>query len=91
MLCDLILYINGGDLQFKVDSERQILLETFHGNFYLLSEFLLEICWGEVAKEILFVFYFDVWSGARTLAFELAIELSNIIDFAPVLPYFRKS
>ena len=27
------------DLQFKVDSERQIFWETFHGNFYLLSEF----------------------------------------------------
>ena len=32
------------DLQFKVDSERQIFWETFHGNFYLLSEFLTEIC-----------------------------------------------
>ena len=32
------------DLQFKVDSERQILGKLFHGNFYLLSEFLPEIC-----------------------------------------------
>ena len=32
------------DLQFKVHSERQIFWETFHDNFYLLSEFLPEIC-----------------------------------------------
>ena len=50
------------DLQFKVDSERQIFWETFHGNF-IYSEFLPEI-----AEEILFVFYFDVWPGTRTLA-----------------------
>ena len=29
---------------FKVDSERKIFCETFHDNFYLLSEFLPEIC-----------------------------------------------
>ena len=43
------------DLQFKVDSEWQIFWETFHGNFYLLSEFLPKICWEEIAVEILFV------------------------------------
>ena len=46
------------DLQFKVDSERQIFWETSHGSFYLLSKFLPEICWEEIAKEILFVFRF---------------------------------
>ena len=59
------------DLQFKVDYERQIFWETFHGNFYLLSKFLSEICWEEIAEEILFVFRFDVWPGTRTLAFRL--------------------
>ena len=58
------------DLQFKVDSEWQIFWETFHGSFFnLRSEFLPEICWKEIAEEILFVFRFDVWPGARTLAF----------------------
>ena len=33
MLYVLILYISGEDLQFKVDSERQIFWKTFHGNF----------------------------------------------------------
>ena len=42
------------DLQFKVDSEQQI-WETFHGNFIYFSEFLPEICWEEIAEEILFV------------------------------------
>ena len=37
-------------------------------NFYLFSEFLPEICWEEIAEKILFVFYFDVWPGVRTLA-----------------------
>ena len=44
------------DLQFKIDSERQLFWETFHGNFDLLSEFLPQICWEEIAEEILFVF-----------------------------------
>ena len=50
------------DLQFKVNSERQIFWETFHGNFYLLLEFLPEICWEEIAEEILFL-YFVLMSG----------------------------
>ena len=58
-------------LQFIVDSEGQIFWETFHGKFYLLAEFLPEICWEENAEEILFVFRFDVWPGAWTLAFRL--------------------
>ena len=59
------------ELQFTVDSERQIFLRNFSWQFYLLSEFLPEICWEEIAEEILFVFHFEVWPGARTLAFRL--------------------
>ena len=32
------------DLQFKVESERQIFFKKFSWQFYLLSEFLPEIC-----------------------------------------------
>ena len=32
------------DLQFKVDSERQIFVKTFRGNLISLSELLPEIC-----------------------------------------------
>ena len=59
------------DLQFKVDSKWQIFWETFQGNFYLLSKFLSEICWEEIAEETLSVFCFDVWPGTRTLASHL--------------------
>ena len=43
------------NLQLKVDSEQQIFWETFHVQFYLLSELLPEICWEEIAEKILFV------------------------------------
>ena len=65
------------DLQFKVDSERQIFWETFHDNFYILSELLTEICWEKIAEKILFVFCFDVWPGARTLALRLISQHST--------------
>ena len=59
------------DQQFKVDSERQIFWEAFHGNFILFSEFLTKICLEEIAEEIFFVFCFDVCPGSRILAFRL--------------------
>ena len=60
------------DLQFKVDSERQISLRNFSWQFFnLLSEFLPETCSEEIAEEILFVFRFDIWPGTHTLAFRL--------------------
>ena len=45
------------NLQFNVDSVRQI----FSWQFYLLSEFLTEICWEEVAEKIFFHISFS-WS-----------------------------
>ena len=41
MLCVLIFIHKWRDLQFKVDSERQIFWETFHGNFISTLRFLL--------------------------------------------------
>ena len=46
------------DLQSNVDSEWQIFWESFSWQFNLLSEFLPEICWEEVAEEIFFYFSF---------------------------------
>ena len=46
----------------------------FNGSVNLLSEFLPEICWEESAKEMLFVFRFDVWPGIRTQALWLSIR-----------------
>ena len=50
------------DLQFNVDSERQIFWETFSWQVYLLSAFLPDICWKEIAKEIFFFSYFVLMS-----------------------------
>ena len=67
VVCVLILYISGGTYSLKSTPNDR---ETFHGNF-IYSQFLPEICWEEIAAEKLFVFCFDVWPGARTLAFRL--------------------
>ena len=57
-----VVYVNyvhkWWELQFNVNSAWQIFEKLFHDSFYLLSEFLLEICWEEIAEEILFVFFF---------------------------------
>ena len=62
IVCVLILYISGQVYSLK---------STPNGNFNLFSEFLPEICWEEIAEEKLFVFRFDVWPGARSLALHL--------------------
>ena len=41
--------------------------KLFMAILFLLTEFLPEICWEEIAEEILFVFYFDVRPGALRL------------------------
>ena len=51
------------DLQFNIDSWRQIFWETFSWQVYFLSEFLPETCWEEVAEEIFsyFIFWWLTW------------------------------
>ena len=70
-LCVLILYISGGTYCLKTTPNDRFFEKLFMAVFNLLSEFLPEICWEEIAEEILFVFCFDVWPGACTLAFRL--------------------
>ena len=48
-------------LKFNVDSERQIFEKFFQGSFILLSEFLPDVFWEEVAEEIFFIFNFFWW------------------------------
>ena len=62
MLCVLILYVSGGTYGLKSTPNDRIFWETFHGSFNLLSEFLPEICWEEIAKEKYFT-YFILMSG----------------------------
>ena len=59
------------DLQFKVDSERQIFWETFNGNFIYSLSFCQKSAERESPKKYFFVFCFDVWPGTRTLALRL--------------------
>ena len=77
MLCVLILYISGGTYSLKSTPSDIFFEKLFHGCFYLLSEFLSEICWPEIAEEILFVFCFDVWPGAQTLVLRLIRPLQT--------------
>ena len=59
------------DLQFKVDSERQIFLRNFSWQFYFtLRVFARNQLRGNRRRNT-FRIYFDVWPGARTLAFRL--------------------
>ena len=51
MLCELH---DWWDLQFQVDCPNDRFLRKFSWHFYLLSKFLPEICWEQVAKEIFF-------------------------------------
>ena len=53
------------DLQFNIDSERQIFEKLFHGRFIFTLKVLLKIRWEEVAEEIFFYFIFDDWPGMR--------------------------
>ena len=81
MLCVLILYTSGGTYSFKVDSERQIIWETFHGNFILLSEFLPEICWEEITEEILFLISFWCLAWDSNLGFTSNKPTHYLLDY----------
>ena len=71
MLCVLILDINDWTYSLKsIPNDR--FFEKLNMEVLVYSqEFLLEICWEEIAEEINFVFCLDVCSGARTLALRL--------------------
>ena len=56
MLCALILYVGGLTYNGLRTTD---FWETFSWQVYLPSEFLPEICWEVIAKEIFFVFFFD--------------------------------
>ena len=56
MLCALILYMSGGIYSLK-STLNYIFLKSFSWQFYLLLEFLPEICWKEVTEEIFSYFF----------------------------------
>ena len=81
ILCVLILYISGGTYSLNSTPNDRFFEKLFMAIFYLLSEFLPDICWEKIAEEILFVFCFYVWPVARTLAFRLisVYRITNLI------------
>ena len=50
MLCILILCTSGGTYSLKSTPNDRFFLWIFHGNFYLLSEFLPENCWEKIGN-----------------------------------------
>ena len=60
--------MSGELLQFQVDSDRQIFEKLFMTILFLLSEFLPEICWEEVAAEIVLSYF--VYLEMPELGFE---------------------
>ena len=73
----------GRDLQFNVASQRQNFWETLSWQFYLHSQFLPEIYWEEIAKEIFLFFIFQVshqtW-GTNTQAFTSVKPTRYLLD-----------
>ena len=67
VVCVLILYISGETYSWK-STPNDRFFEKLLMAILLLSEFLPEIYWEEIAEEILFLFWFDVWLGTRTLS-----------------------
>ena len=70
MLCVLILYISGGTYGLKSTPNDGFFGELFMAIFIYSQRFCLKSA-DEIAEELSFVFCFDVWNGARTLAFRL--------------------
>ena len=70
MLCVLILYMSGGSYSFKVDSERQIFEKLLMAVLNYSQSFCQKSAERKSPKNI-FVFCFDIWFGARTLALRL--------------------
>ena len=58
------------ELQFNVDSERQILEKLFHGSFLFYSQsFCQKSAERKLTKKYFSYFIFDDWPGIRTQAF----------------------
>ena len=77
------------DLQFKDDSERQIIiLKNFPWLFYLLFEFLPEICFEDFGAEIFanISFWYLIWSLNRGLTKGDLIPTTLTTTAAPYTP-----
>ena len=74
------------NLQFNVVSELQIFEKLIHGSFNLLSEFLAEICWEEIAEEIFFS-YFVLMSD---LGYDMSIKPTHHLHtYIHIIAHYR--
>ena len=68
------------DLQFNVDSERQIFEKLFHGRFIYSQSFCQKSAERKSPKKYFSYLIFDDWPGIRTQAFASNKPTHNIID-----------
>ena len=70
--------MGGGTYSFKSIPKDRFFDKLFTTILYLLSEFLSEIYWKEVAQEIFFFkLSFEVWPGIWTMALRLITQHTN--------------
>ena len=81
MLCALI-FIHDDDLQFKVDSERQIFKKLFMTVFIYSQNFCQKYVERKSPKIQSIVFRFDVWPGAQSLALRLITPTHYLLDYS---------
>ena len=65
------------NLQFKVDSERQIFEKLFISILFTLRIFARNLLIEEVTEEIFFLYRFDIWSEVLTVALRLISLLTT--------------
>ena len=73
-----VVYV--GSLHFNVDSEQQIYLKNFSWQIHLVSEFLPEICWEEIADEIFFHISFWCLTWDTNLGFTSNKPIHYLLD-----------
>ena len=95
MLYALILYESGGTYNLTSTLNDRFFWESFSWQFYLLSEFLAEICWEKITEEIfLFIFLFYAWPGIRTRSLRLRSQHytnRHTFDYSLILQQYLKS
>ena len=68
--------------------------ETFHGNFYLFSEFLPEICWEDIAEKNTFCILFWCPAKESNPGFMRKMPTHHLLDhgdFNVLQPYEKNS
>ena len=85
VVCVLILFISVRTYSLKsTPNDRSFFWETFHGNFLIYSQSSCQKFAETKSPKKYFVFYFDIWPRARTLALLLiSLHTSNLTTVVP--------